>query len=278
MRPISALAGPLTLRVTHAVDNSLIPKPALGPRLALTRRVFSGGTPAGKGAPDPGTIASAPVGGSEVPDASLDGELPADFLNSTQISDWGFGSTQEGATSVLFGGDIYFDPASTSGLIIEAHCAAAFGEALDPETGRTQDQRLANDWKGIEPEATKPFGFKIDSDRRVDFERKNVVVLKLDGLPLPVDGRAGIRSYSLESLMAGAWGAERQFGDALRAALPAAFTGTGARRLWLRAVPINRHAGLLPPPPTEASALPKVGINRSVTKKYCSTEFKRKRN
>ena len=44
-----------------------------------------------------------------------------------------------------------------------------------------------------------------------------MAVLKLDGLPLPADGRAGLRSYSLEELMAGAWGAKRQFGDALRA-------------------------------------------------------------
>jgi hypothetical protein len=247
MRPLSVLASPLTMRLTHAIDDSLIPKPVLGPKLAITRRVFSGGVPATQSKP-------APVDGTKTPDPAMEGETPADFLNNTPISDWGLNSTQEGATSVLLGGSIRFDPASTSGLIIEAHCAAPFGEPLDPETGRTQTQRSANDWKDIVPGDTKPFGFKVKSDRRVDFQRRNVAVLKLEGLPLPADGRAGLRSYSLEELLAGAWGAKRQFGDALRAALPAAFSTSGARRLWLRAVAINRHAGLLPAPPTDAEA------------------------
>ncbi|MFG1287906.1 hypothetical protein [Xanthobacter versatilis] len=231
MRPLSVLASPLTMRVTHVIDDLMIPKPVIGPKLAVTRRVFSSGAPAA------------------VPDPAMAGETPADFLNKTPISDWGLSSTQEGATSALFGGNISFDPTSTSGLIIEAHCAAPFGEALDPETGRTQAQRSANDWNGVVPGDDKPFGFKVMGDRRVDFPRRNVAVLKLDGLPLPADGRAGLRTYPLEELMAGAWGDKRQFGEALRAALPAALSNSGARRLWLRAVPINRHAGLLPAAP-----------------------------
>jgi hypothetical protein len=240
MRPISALASPLTMRVTHAIDDSLISKPVMGPKLAVTRRVFSGGVPASQSMPAPEAGAQAPGGEAKTPDPAKDGESPADFLNNTPISDWGLSSTQEGATSVLFGGDISFDPASTGGLIIEAHCAAPFGEALDPETGRTQAQRFANDWKAIVPGTAKPFGFKIGSDRRVDFERKNVTVLKLEGLPLPADGRAGMRSYSLEALMSGAWGAKRQFGDALRAALPGAFNGSGAQRRAMRFSHSNR--------------------------------------
>lgn len=259
MRPISVLASPLTMRLTHAIDASLIPKPVLGPKLAITRRVFSGGVPATQSK-------QAPVDGTKTPDPAMEGETPADFLNSTPISDWGVNSTQEGATSVLLGGSIRFDPTSTSGLIIEAHCAAPFGEPLDPETGRTQTQRSENDWKGIVAGDTKPFGFKIKSDRRVDFQRRNVAVLKLEGLPLPADGRAGLRSYSLEELMAGAWGAKRQFGDALRVALPAAFSTSGARRLWLRAVAINRHAGLFPAPPKDDEAADAQPVQREKDK------------
>jgi len=72
-----------------------------------------------------------------------------------------------------------------------------------------------------------------------------VAVLKLEGLPLPADGRAGLRSYSLEELMAGAWGAKRHSATRF-ARTPGSFQHERRAPLWLRAVAINRHAGLFP--------------------------------
>jgi hypothetical protein len=259
LRPIPALASPLPVRLTHAIDDALLPAPVLGPNLAVTRRLFTRKMPgekdkaAASAAANPGA-AAANTGvavantGVAVANASLDDESPADFVNSVQVSDWGLSSTQQGATVTLIGGDVWFDPASTSGLVIEAHCAAPFGEPLDPETGRSPTDRLENNWKDVDPTKMNTFGFIVDKDRCVTFVRKNVIALKFDGLPLPKNGRAGLQRYSLQALMAAAWGEQRQFGDALRAALPAAFQSPGARQLWLRAVPINRHEGFFPPP------------------------------
>lgn len=266
LRPIPALASPLPIRLTHAIDDVLLPTPVLGPTLAVTRRLFPGKLAADKPkAPDTAAAATssagtAPADTSIAVDTSPAGSLlldesPADFVNNVQISDWGLNSTEQGATVTLIGGDISFDPASTSGLVIEAHCAAPFGEPLDPETGRSPSDRLANNWnkanakgemKLIDPNDVRTFGFLVGEDRRVDFVRKNVIALKFDGLPLPRDGKAGPKKFSLTDLMAAAWGEQRQFGDALRAALPAAFQSAGARKIWLRAVPINRHAGFFP--------------------------------
>jgi hypothetical protein len=109
MRPISVLSSQLTSRVTHAVDDLLIRRPVVGPKLAITRRVFSGGI-----APAPSNPPSSQE--SKPANPAPEGETPADFLNSTPTSDWGLSSTQEGATGALFGGNISFDPTSTSGL------------------------------------------------------------------------------------------------------------------------------------------------------------------
>jgi hypothetical protein len=268
LRPISALTSPLPIRLTHAIDDALLPAPVLGPALVVTRRLFPGKIAAEKAkATDTGIAGlqpddKPPVDKPKAADAAAPGselvdESPADFVNNVQISDWGLSSTEQGATVTLIGGEIGFDPASTSGLVIEAHCAAPFGEPLDPETGRPPSDRLANKWetidskgatKPIDPDDVKTFGFLVRKDRSVEFVRKNVVALKFDGLPLPKDGSAGLQKFQLTELMAGAWGEQRQFGDALRAALPAAFQSPGARQLWLRAVPVNRHAGFFLPP------------------------------
>ncbi|MER9119857.1 hypothetical protein NKH93_25090 [Mesorhizobium sp. M0954] len=236
LRPIAALSTPQTMRLNHALDDKLIPKPRFGNQLAVIRRIFSGGSPGDGSTPvDPSRTAP-----------SVAAETPADFLTKTPIIDWGLGSSQEGATNFLIGGEINFDPASTAGLNIEVACAAPFGDALDPGTGRTPGQRLNNQWpENFDLEDPKFYGFKIDKNRNIEFPLKKVTALKLDGLPLPADGRAGMRRYSLEDLMAAAWGDAHPLGKALRAALPAVFGGTGARRLWLRALPINRHNGLL---------------------------------
>ncbi|AZO29772.1 hypothetical protein [Mesorhizobium sp. M1B.F.Ca.ET.045.04.1.1] len=236
LRPIAALSTPQTMRLNHAVDNKLIPKPRFGDRLSVTRRIFSGGSPGDGSTPaDPSHAAP-----------SVASETPADFLTRTPITDWGLGSNQEGATNVLIGGEINFDPASTAGLNIEVACSAPFGDALDPGTGRTPSQRLNNQWpENFDLEDPRFYGFKIGKDQSIEFPIKRVVALKLDGLPLPTDGRAGMRKYLLEDLMAAAWGDAHPYGKALRAALPSVFSGTGARRLWMRAIPINRHDGLL---------------------------------
>ncbi|TPO13737.1 hypothetical protein [Mesorhizobium sp. B1-1-5] len=232
LKPNSVLASPLTMRVTHAVEDCLIATPQLGPEMAITRRVF------------------APADAVKTPDAALlpAPQTPANFLNGTPLSDWGLDSIQEGATDTLIGGVVRFDPASTGGLLVEAVSAAPFDESLDnPEMGLTREQRLDGNFIPNELEKTKPFGFILNENGTVDFPRKQITVLKLDGLPLPKDGRSRLSPYPLQDLMAAAWGDGRQFGKALRAALPAAFHCSGARYLSIKTRPINRHSGLLPP-------------------------------
>ena len=248
LRPIAALSTPQTMRVTHVVDNNLIPRPSFGRQVAVARRIFSGGIPGANERPIDAPSTTQPV----------DAETPADFLNRILVIDWGLGSNEEGATNVLIGGEINFDPASTVGLNIEIACAAPFGDALDPGTGRTPDDRLKNQWpdKFRPDKESKHFGFTIGEDQTIKFPLKRVTALKLDGLPLPTNGKAGIRNYQLEALMAAAWGDAKEYGDALRAALPSVFSGTGARKLWLRAVPINRHTGLLPSEEPDRSTWP----------------------
>ena len=272
-RAVPVLATPLTMRVTHAIADARLPQPILGTDLTVTRRLFSGGTgqpvtaddptakatpAAANGAPAP---AVAPVAKKEnekvhTKNPAPNSETMFDFLNRTSASDWGVNSTEEGAISALFGGTIQFDPTSTSGLAVEVSCAAPGGEALDPETGRTKSQQVFGQFP-TEADASQLFGFEIDKDGLPQFRLRTVTVLNLEGLPLPVDGRARLREYRIEDLMAAAWGNAGRYGEALRAALPAALTTTGARRLWLNVVPVNRHAGLLPPPPDQTDKAPK---------------------
>jgi hypothetical protein len=242
LKPSSVLASPLTMRVTHAVDDSLMTVPTLGPNIAITRRIFASRDAA---------TASDPA--QSKPAAGVVAETPSDFLNNTPISDWGLNSTQQGATDVLVGGEIRFDPAGTGALSIEALCAAPFDETLDnPTMGLTRAQQLSGNFVPIDPngktdeEKAKPFGFIVDSEGKVSFPRKQVTLLKLDGLPLPKDGRSGLQPYSLQALMAAAWGDAREFGQALRAALPSALHCSGARCLSVTVLPVNRNAGLLP--------------------------------
>ena len=244
LKPNSVLASPLTMRLTHAVDDSLMTAPEIGPDIAITRRKFASAE-----------AAKASDAAQPKPSDAVVSQTPADFLTNTPMSEWGLSSTQEGATDTLIGGEIHFDPASTGGLLIEATSAAPFDESLDnPAIGLTREQRLRGDFVMVDPndktkidqEKTKLFGFVLKSDGKVDFSRKHVTLLKLDGLPLPKDGRAGLRPYSLQALMAAAWGDAHEFGHALRAALPGAMHCSGARRLSLSMLPINRHSGLLP--------------------------------
>ncbi|SDI63341.1 MULTISPECIES: hypothetical protein [Bradyrhizobium] len=246
LKPNAVLASPLTMRLTHAVDDCLLSKPELGADIAITRRIFA--------TADAADAAKTTDPAQSKPTTSVAAQTPADFLNNTPISEWGLSSTQEGATSTLIGGHICFDPASTGGLLIEALSAAPFDDSLDnPAMGLTREQRLRGDFVPIETkdpkkkeaENAKPFGFFVNSGGAVTFTEKQVPLLRLDGLPLPQDGRSGPRHYSLQELMAGAWGDAHPFGLALRAALPAALHCSGARRLKLKVTPINRHSGLL---------------------------------
>lgn len=248
LKPNSVLASPLTMRLTHAVDDCLLSAPVIGPDIAITRRIF---------APADSAKTTDPVQSN--PATGTTPQTPADFLNNTPISEWGLSSTQQGATSTLIGGKFEFDPAGTGGLLIEAVSAAPFDESLDnPAMGLTREQRLKGDFVPVGPEKSaaeraKQFGFIVNLDGTVTFLPKQVTLLKLDGLPLPKDGRSGLRPYSLEELMAAAWGEARQFGEALRAALPASLHCNGARRLQLKMIPINRHSGLVPADPKQAS-------------------------
>ncbi|MGJ4891216.1 hypothetical protein ACQR1Y_23705 [Bradyrhizobium sp. HKCCYLRH3099] len=248
LKPNSVLASPLTMRLTHAVDDCLLSAPIFGSDIAITRRIF---------APADGAKAAGPA--QSTPAAGTTAQTAADFLNATPISEWGLSSTQQGATSTLVGGTVKFDPAGTGGLLLEAVSAAPFDESLDnPAMSLTTDQRSKGDFVPVASDQpmdkrAKAFGFAIETNGTVTFPLKQITLLKLEGLPLPKDGRSRLQSYSLQELMAAAWGEARQFGDALRAALPPSLHCNGARRLQLKMIPINRHAGLVPTDPKQKS-------------------------
>jgi hypothetical protein len=164
--------------------------------------------------------------------ASLDGDQLADFLtNAGPATDWGSAKADDKATAVILGGLIEFDPATTSGLVIEAEMVCPGSGVIDPAPLATPAQFVPNPVKPVKFDGGKPdFGPRVWTE-----------VLRIQGIPLRADGRAGKRQYALEQLMLGnvpeMKTAQFQYGAPLN-------TGQ-AREARFRVVPIPRYGPLL---------------------------------
>ncbi|MGY4505796.1 hypothetical protein ACVWYH_009753 [Bradyrhizobium sp. GM24.11] len=226
-RPIAALSTPLSMRLTHAMDETFVPAPAVIPgTLKVTRRRFAGG------------------------DSDIDPtrESRLDFIEKIRSQEWDVGYSEEGAAGALFAGRLKFDPVTTSALELEIECAAPDGDLDDENRGRGKDQKLRSLWPdNIKEGDQRLFGFTIGRDHRVTFPKRRVLALRIDGLPLPDDCKAELRQdLLLEGLQSASWGAAKPLGQALRTSLSATLKTTGARLLKVRPVALGRHEGLMP--------------------------------
>jgi hypothetical protein len=164
--------------------------------------------------------------------SSLKDDQLTDFLtNAGPAMDWGPAKADDKATAVIVGGTIAFDPSTTSGLVIEAEMLCPGSGVIDPAPVATPAQFVPNPVKPVQFREGKPFfGPRVWTE-----------VLRIQGIPLPADGRAGKRHYALEQLMLGSIeemrAAQFQYGAPLN-------TGQ-AREARFRVVPIPRYAPLL---------------------------------
>ncbi len=243
-RPNPVIAAVQNLRLTHAVRGPHV-APSLQSggdgRLAVTRRLFAGGD--ARPSRQPGE--PAPIG-----------ETRHDFVGSVRTSDWGPATSEEGALLALFGGTIEADPVTTIAVELHVTCADPHSDLLDDHEhrGRSAAQQAGADWRHVEVEDRfmKLFGFRVARDRSVSLPQRPQVLLRVDGLPVPDDGRPGPRRFALEALQAATWrpaGAGETTGStpdggALRCAVGNAFGTLGARLLTVTPVALGRHAGL----------------------------------
>lgn len=163
---------------------------------------------------------------------TLDNEpLTAFLATAGSAADWGKIKAEDGATAVILGGTIEFDQTTTSGLVIEALMLRPGDQVLEPTPLAVPPQFAPNEVSEIVASNGEPsFGNKVWSE-----------VLRIQNIPLPVDGRSGPRRYRLEELLLGRiaemqkatiqYGAPLQHGQ--------------ARQATFRVVPIARHVSMI---------------------------------
>ncbi|QEL21933.1 hypothetical protein FQV39_04580 [Bosea sp. F3-2] len=188
--------------------------------------------------------------------STLDQPELARFLNeSGPASEWQLGdAAEDGATAVVPGGTITFDPATTHEIIIEAELVAPGNSTLDLEP-RVLPPQLA-------PFAPESLPFNLTAEDTAHFgwddgskpvptstsgaplQPRWVELLKISNIPLPPDARAGLRELRLETVMSAV--------DATFAGAAIAFTTilsqSQARRARLRARSLPRHSALITSP------------------------------
>ncbi len=189
--------------------------------------------------------------------SSLEPAALARFLGeSGRAAGWVDGAAAEdGATALLPGGTIVFDPTTSEQLVIEAEMVAPGRETLDSEA-RPLPPQLA-------PLPPMPLPFRLNSDGQAHFgwpddlearpspaglvplQPRRVELVRISNIPIPADARAGPRELSLEELFAGA---SPGFAGASVAFQPVLEQPQARRvRLYVRALP--RHAALITAPP-----------------------------
>lgn len=188
-RPLPVLTAAQVLTASHPARAPLA-VPRFGDqagrgRLTLVRRRF------------PGDMAGNP--------AQAGGETRLEFLRDhPDAADWSPALDEEGATGLLLGGEVSFDPATTGALEIRASCAMPDGLWDDPARGRLgADRRGMPDAAETAPRPAE-LGFEGIEDGIPQLRHREVTLLRLDGLPRPEDGRPGRRTYGLEELQAAA--------------------------------------------------------------------------
>ncbi|MCJ2023159.1 hypothetical protein [Methylobacterium sp. J-067] len=233
--PLPPIADTLGLDLIHACDT-----PILAPAFV------------------PGTVGLARP-------ATLEPAELARFLGERgRAASWGEGgAAEDGATALLPGGTIVFDPATTDQLVVEAEMVAPGRETLDSEP-RALPPQLAS----LPPERLP---FRLTADGRAHFgwpddpeprrgpsglaplQARRVELLRITNIPIPADARAGRQELSLEELFAGA---SPNFAGVSVAYQPALEQPQARRvRLFVRALP--RHVALITASP-EKDALPAV--------------------
>ena len=164
--------------------------------------------------------------------SGLERDRLSDFLMTAgPAAEWGPAKADDEATAVIAGGIIEFDQVTTSGLVIEAAMVQPGSGVLDPVPPATPAQFVPKRSKKIAVEnGNFDFGPQVWSE-----------VLRIQGIPLPADGRAGPRPYALEELMLGSVAemktAKIQYGAPLH-------TGQ-ARQACFRIIPLPRYASML---------------------------------
>ncbi|MGR9179742.1 hypothetical protein ACU8OR_30040 (plasmid) [Rhizobium leguminosarum] len=221
--PLSEIADTLELDLVHASD-----APILAPAFV------------------PGTVGLARP-------TALEPAALARFLGeSGPAASWGQGAAAEdGAVTLVPGGTIVFDQATTDQLVIEAEMVAPGRESLDRQPRVLPPQ--------LSPLPPQQLPFRLTSDGQAHFgwpddpdalpgpvglaplQPRRVELLRITNIPLPANARAGQRELSLEELFAGA---SAGFAGASVAFQPALEQPQARRvRLYVRALP--RHASLI---------------------------------
>lgn len=175
---------------------------------------------------------------------SFEAEVLQPFLAQAGPSrDWPTVLAEDGATSVLAAGSIEFDPATTSGLVVEALIRASGIEPLDRPSRALPSQFVP------EESPTLEFGLTADGQARLEDAPGSsanetpvprwVKVLALKDIPVPVDGRAGVQSLQLEEVLTDR---SKEFAGA-HVEVGAPLEQSQARQTVLRVLGIPRHGG-----------------------------------
>jgi hypothetical protein len=150
----------------------------------------------------------------------LEGGSPEDWIEP-----------EDNATEAVFGGAVVLESATTSGIILRLTAAAPAGVIDDNLKRPVAANTSSGDVRQSAP-------FLVHDDGQVTLTRSTVDVLKIEGLPEPEDGQAGLRTERLEQLQALAAAS----GATVQVQRTAALSDGGARHLKVQLVGLPRHA------------------------------------
>jgi len=182
---------------------------------------------------------------------SLEPEVLKPFLAyAGPAASWLAATADDGATATLVGGTITFDPATTSGLVIEALVRAPGSEQIDAVPDELPAQLVPLDPLPLRFSLTTDGNADLDdapSEHTAGLKATWVKMLAIKQIPMPADARAKQRKLILEDVLAGKAadfeGAVIEFG--------APIEQPQARQVLLRVVALPRHstrAGLVSQP------------------------------
>lgn len=177
---------------------------------------------------------------------------PADLLrllSQDPETAWDSQADHPDARTVVFAGKLEIDTAAFSGVELHVRCAAPGIAALDPGRGRTAFEVSRRDTGLLEAnqDSTALFGFELSRDTHlVTWPTQLVRAMRIDGLPLPADGKTGAITLSIAALHAQAVRQAAATGaDGLRVTLETFLDVPQARLLEVVPVAISRHAEAL---------------------------------
>lgn len=171
---------------------------------------------------------------------SLEKEPLSAFLATAgRASDWDDKVIEDNATAVILGGVISFHQATTSSLRIEAELLRPGDESLERAPPDVPAQFVPHEMTEI-----KYTGGKADFGKKVWTE-----ILRIENIPMPEDGRAGLHEFRLEDVLADR--DPRMAGATVQYLAP--LHHGQARQARFRIVPVARHSAMLPEPAKQSS-------------------------